>query len=45
MLTVQKIDQKLREIDLVIRPDKCVTVQFNGKNILDQCFELIDGET
>ena len=26
--TVQKIDQNLREIDLAIRPDKCVALQF-----------------
>ena len=43
--TVQKIDQNLREIDLVIRPDKCVTLQFNGKKVLDQCVDIIDGET
>ena len=44
--TVQKIDQNLREIDLVVvRPDKCVTLQFNGKNVVDQCVDLIDGKT
>lgn len=43
--TVQKIDQNLREIDLAIRPDKCVTLQFNGKKVLDQCVDFIDGET
>ena len=35
----------VQKIDLVIRPDKCVTLQFNGKKVLDQCVDLIDGET
>ena len=43
--TVENIDQNLREIDLVIRPDKCATLQFIGKKVLDQCVDLIDGET
>ena len=41
--TVQKIEQNLKEIDLVIRPDKCVILQFNGKKVQTNVF--IDGET
>ena len=32
--TVQTIDQTAREIDLVIHPDKCVTLAFDGKKTL-----------
>ena len=42
--TVQTINQLSREIDLMIRPDKCVTLVFDGKKILiNHRIELIDG--
>ena len=44
--TVQTIDQLLREIDLMIRPDKCVTQVFDEKKILKtHQIQLIDGWT
>ena len=44
--TVQTIDQLSREIDLIIRPDKCVTLVFDGKKILkNHRIELTNGWT
>ena len=44
--TVQTVDQLSREIDLVIRPDKCVTIVFDGKKIIkNHRIELTDGWT
>ena len=43
---VQTIDQLAREIDLMIYPDKCVILVFDGKKILkNHWIELIDGCT
>ena len=44
--TVQTIDQLSKEIDLIIRPDKCVTVVFDGKKVLkNHRIELTNGWT
>lgn len=46
METVQTIDQLSREIDLIICPDKCVTLVFDRKKILkNHRIELPDGWT
>ena len=43
---VQTIDQRAREIDLIIRPDKCITLVFDGKKTLkNHRLELTDGCT
>ena len=37
---VQTINQLAREIDFMIRPDKCVTLVFDGKKVLKKITRL-----